>query len=626
MLAGAPAQAQNSGVSHPGVVINAAGSDTTELLMDNVIGNGVVVSDAVTNGTTTVTSPGNGFGSVVDGSEVVGTNIVAGTTVTAHTSGSITLSAAATGSGTGITLNIGNEYNTKAQQSPDLVVPGDAHCSTVVYNTTSTSNPTFTDFTTDTGTNASGTTTVTSATANFTGADVGLAITVGNVSPANGVVIQSVTNSTTAVITGTASATSSAQAATVFRGRVGGSVIKGSSAGRRALRDSVAGTFPTAQQGTGQGCVDIGRSSADSNVPGGTDGATKEYNAFALDIVNWATPSLNAPATMTLQNLKDIYNCVITNWAQLPGGSYGQIQRVLAQSNSGTEASFLNRVLGFNAETVAARAQDTATYGALDLGCPALKQVEENHGNYLTILAQGGDPALYQQMIYPYSAGKWVYQATNSSNPTLDIRNGVRVGAITTTPGDATSAAYPVRWGGSTFFLNNNGQAHFSVTDAVTNGTATISSATAGFKASDEHLAVSGTNIPANSFVHFVDSTHISLSSSSTANVPVNATGSGTGGTLTLTGTVASESNPNVSDLTNTHIFAGVRYLYNVIDTNEPNLATVRSLVSFDDLGTAKSPLCSGGKSSAILSAGFLPLTAQTSPGGNTGVTCRIVP
>ena len=48
--------------------------------------------------------------------------------------------------------------------------------------------------------------------------------------------------------------------------------------------------------------------------------ATFQYYGFALDAVTWASPSLQAPATMTLQNLRDIYNCVITNWTQLPGG------------------------------------------------------------------------------------------------------------------------------------------------------------------------------------------------------------------------------------------------------------------------------------------------------------------
>lgn len=233
---------------------------------------------------------------------------------------------------------------------------------------------------------------------------------------------------------------------------------KGSSAGRRALRDSIAGSFAVGNAGTVSGCVDIARSSAAPSVPGATDRIGSQYMAFALDNVNWASPSLNAPAAITLQQLKDIYNCVITNWAQIPGGGNGQIQRVLAQANSGTEATFL-AVLGFNAEGVAARAQDTATFGPLDLGCPSLIQVEENHGNYLTSsdtsVTPAALPALYNQVIMPYSAGKFVYQANNSANPTIDIRNGVRVGGITTTPGDPTTATFAPRWTGSAFLLNS---------------------------------------------------------------------------------------------------------------------------------------------------------------------------
>jgi hypothetical protein len=58
-------------------------------------------------------------------------------------------------------------------------------------------------------------------------------------------------------------------------------------------------------------------------------------------------------------------------------------------------------------------------------------------------------------MILPYSAGTWAFQTTNAANPSLDPRNGVRIGAVVTTPGDERTATYPVWWSGSRFFLNN---------------------------------------------------------------------------------------------------------------------------------------------------------------------------
>jgi hypothetical protein len=73
--------------------------------------------------------------------------------------------------------------------------------------------------------------------------------------------------------------------------------------------------------------------------------------------------------------------------------------------------------------------------------------------------------------------------------------------------------------------------------DAVTtNASPTVTSATAGFIASDVGKAISGTNIPPNTFIGVVNSaTSIGLSSSATVNTPVNATGSGTV-TATITG------------------------------------------------------------------------------------------
>ncbi len=390
---------------------------------------------------------------------------------------------------------------------------------------------------------------------------------------------------------------------------------KGSSAGRRALRDSVGGIFPNATVGGAKGCVDIARTSADPLIPGNTDSPTAQYTAFGLDIVNWASPSLNAPASLTLQQLKDIYTCKVTQWNQLPGGGTGQIQRVLAQANSGTEASFLSRVLQAPNEAAILNAPlADPTPGAV---CPAVIQVEENHGNYLVLPAQGGNAALYQQMILPYSNGKWVFQATNAANPTLDIRNGVRVGAITSIPSDATSAVYGVRWTGSRFFLNSTGIGRAVIaTDGVANGTTTLTSATAAFKPADAGVTIAGTGIPANTTIASVtNSTTVVLSAAAAA---------GTGITLTISSTVASEVNPNLVDPTETRIFPGLRYLYNVIDSGSPSYVDARALVGFDPTSTAKSPLCSGSKASTILSAGFLDLVAQTQ-GANTGVTCRVV-
>jgi phosphate transport system substrate-binding protein len=313
----------------------------------------------------------------------------------------------------------------------------------------------------------------------------------------------------------------------------------GSGAGRDALKNSVSGTtgnFP-APGGFGKGCIDIARSSGEPRgVP--SDNSTFNYYAFALDNVTWASPSLAAPATMTVQNLRDIFNCTITNWAQLPGGGVGQIQRVIPQASSGTGATFINKVLGGAAPPVAGRPQNTTDFGPLDLGCPALiNTAQENHGNDPTFKTG----AVYQQAIVPYSSGKWSFQAQNSANPTLDIRNGVRIGGLTI----SGTAAYGVSWNGFDFFPNS----------AVTN-----------------------------------------------------------------------ETNPNLQNPNDVSVFPGVRYLYNVLDSTEPEISTALSLVGFDQVGN-KSPLCTavgqpGSKATTILSQGFLNLAGQT-VGGTTNVSCR---
>jgi hypothetical protein len=74
-----------------------------------------------------------------------------------------------------------------------------------------------------------------------------------------------------------------------------------------------------------------------------------------------------------------------------------------------------------------------------------------------------------------------------------------------------------------------------TVADSVTNSTATVTSATAAFGPDDLFKPVSGTGIPANSFVGIVNSaTSIGLSSSSFANTPVNATTTAASQALTL--------------------------------------------------------------------------------------------
>lgn len=175
-------------------------------------------------------------------------------------------------------------------------------------------------------------------------------------------------------------------------------------------------TAPAGQKG----CIDIARSSA---PPRGLakDPASFEYYAFGLDAVSWASPSLAAPATLTKTQLKDIYACNITDWSQIPGAGAGPIQRYFTQTGSGTGSFFQSDLLD---------GQDPTTVSSPS--CPAVKRILQSQ-------AKNIDAADYQKAILPYSVGAWIYQTNNHINPTIDVRNGVRLGGIT------TETASPVR-------------------------------------------------------------------------------------------------------------------------------------------------------------------------------------
>jgi len=200
---------------------------------------------------------------------------------------------------------------------------------------------------------------------------------------------------------------------------------------------------------TGQkGCIDIGRSSSAPGAIGASEKATFEYYAFALDAVSWSSASLQAPPILTRQQVQDIYSCTTTDWSTV-GGTPGPIQRYLPQSASGTRSFFLSQ-FGIT----------TTMLNTTSGSCPAVKadsilnnagganiKMEENQ----CATIEAGDIA---KAIMPYSAGLWSYQSANAGNPTIDVRNGCRLGAVSA-PGKAaagscpaTSAvkANPVKW------------------------------------------------------------------------------------------------------------------------------------------------------------------------------------
>lgn len=210
----------------------------------------------------------------------------------------------------------------------------------------------------------------------------------------------------------------------------------GSGAGRNLLSVK-SGTA------TDAGCMDVARSSASprsASAAGTTDKSTFEYYAFAMDAVAWGTTSMKAPATLTRQQITDIYNCNVTDWGAV-GGQPGPIQRYFPQKGSGTRAFFQSDIL--------IGGIDPANF--TNASCPAVILLEENQFNSNNTYSGGGfNPSDTDKSIVPYSAALWDYQAAQLGNPTIDFRNGVRLGGITTAASTPLTSS-PVFWSANDF-------------------------------------------------------------------------------------------------------------------------------------------------------------------------------
>jgi hypothetical protein len=328
----------------------------------------------------------------------------------------------------------------------------------------------------------------------------------------------------------------------------------------------------------------------------------------------------------------------------VPGGSPGPIVRALPPFGGGTRKYFINNVLGISAETNSV-AWNPPTSGVIPAGhpgagtaitCPPVAiTAEQSNGDNLLSPALRAD---YQKYITMYDAGNWVAQAIGAGNPTLDHRGGVRIGGIIgVAPSGTFPPAYPVRWTGTTWRLNDgqilgiNATGARSVANVNSAGqfASTLTGNPGTFVAGDVGLNVQSTSTP--SFIN--DGTVITsvAADGSSATIVPGAKAAQVNGTITIGWAIVSEKNPNVP-LAGTGLgtqYPGVRFLYNAIHPNEPDYVAARNLIGYDDTtasGTV-SALCNGSDAGIISDDGFLPLNAidPTGPGvGNDQpVTCR---
>ena len=231
--------------------------------------------------------------------------------------------------------------------------------------------------------------------------------------------------------------------------------------------------------------------------------------------------------------------------------------------------------------------------------CPAAIAVEENKGNDL-LLDSPNNAQYYQQAILPYSAGKFVVQATNRTNPTKDLRAGIRPGGLIL-PGTVVGALtpiYSVRWTGSGFLLNNatvNGTASQmrTLTDAQTAGSlsplvvdTTLDSASGDFTSADVGSTLEGTCVAAGTTVSSVNSaTQVVISPGSLV--------TDTACSVKIGPAAVSEKNPQVCSnyptctqrrSTNTDVMPGARLVFNVINPASPSYTDARNIVGFNNV------------------------------------------
>jgi ABC-type phosphate transport system substrate-binding protein len=160
----------------------------------------------------------------------------------------------------------------------------------------------------------------------------------------------------------------------------------------------------TVTGGTGF-CTDFARSSrarASGDPACAANGIC--FVRMAGDAVTWASRAAgtNAPASLTLTQLKNIYLCKVRNWANV-GGTSGTIKPFIPQTSSGTRSFFLTALGG---------GTTPITPGACVSDLPTST---ETGG---TLVENEGDAPQLNDVnaIFPYSVGDYLAQKYHSAN------------------------------------------------------------------------------------------------------------------------------------------------------------------------------------------------------------------
>jgi phosphate transport system substrate-binding protein len=365
----------------------------------------------------------------------------------------------------------------------------------------------------------------------------------------------------------------------------------GSTAGRNALAAVL-----NDGDATNDGCIDGARSSSTPRTSTTGDRLSFQYSAWGIDLFSWSSASLNAPTELTLAEIKGIYNCTYTDWSQV-GGAPGAIQRVLPQSGSGSYTYWTGTVLGF----------DPATFNT----CPAVIQTRDDGGPLNEHAGREVPVSAYQTAIFPYSGGQWGFQANSSINPTLDKRNGFRLGLITaeatftaaTTNASTTLSSSPLV---NNRFTNINLGA--SVTGPNIPAGTTITAISANGQTATMSAAATGTgSAPGYTVVSLPSSGVRWLTSGTGSWLPNTPTGANPRGAVT-------ESQIRINNPISELVF--LRYMFNVVDSGSPQFVAARAAFGFQNTAAGvKSTFCDGSSQTKILDGGFAPLSSTTPQG-----------
>ena len=458
---------------------------------------------------------------------------------------------------------------------------------------------------------------------------------------------------TNGVIYGAATDAWKPTAAGYMSGSPGGPAPNGSTEGKDALYDQENFASLSADSS----CYDMARSSSapsPATAIVAPDDPNMQYYAYALDAVTFLVGSdattgaglpPGTPAELTLQQVYNIYDCTYTNWDQVvvgytPSGAAikganAPIYRFWPQSGSGTLAMAQNMLSsvalskdnpqgkGFDPTAAAYSPIGTAagdtppSAGAGNNNC--VNGLYNYGGNFISeentenVIAQS-TAAEDAGAIFPFSAGQFVAQWDN--------------------PGDYNSFGDP-----------SDGEANFdpSLTLASLGDLGTLSSTDQlPYQYGDTSQSANGSsNVPFAPYLTHSFSTNANLGNSLVANEPVAVE--------QINQTVVNETNEwyegygVVPD-----IVPGIRYLYNVVDTQLATYGTVVQLVGFNNTGSSEAvdgvtipagfvsnlckdvavgPQSSSTPASIIASFGFVPLGTEGGPAGSNSVGshCRLL-